>query len=148
MDSLELENRIEQLVATAGFRLISARWHSTKRHAQLRVIVDAEDHNITIYECVELSRAISDLLDSYPHEFPDYRLEVSSPGLNHPLLKWQFQKNLGRLVEVRFEREGKRYDQKGNLVSSDETTFIIEGEKGRMNFEIETTEVFVVPVIT
>jgi len=117
MDSVELENKLRLLIEAAGFRLLHSYWLPRKHRPQLRVIADAEDHNITVAECAELSRSISDLLDSYPHDFPDYRLEVSSPGLNHPLAEWQYRKNLGRLVEVQYSKDGLVRNLKGDFVS-------------------------------
>ena len=117
MDSLELENRLRLLIEAAGFRLLHSHWLPRKNRPQLRVIADAEDHNITIEECAELSRSISEMLDSYPHDFPDYRLEVSSPGLNHPLVQWQYRKNLGRLVEVQYSEDGLARSFRGDFIS-------------------------------
>ena len=110
------------------------------------MVADAEDHNITIGECSDLSRAISDLLDCYPHEYPDYRLEVSSPGLSHPLESWQFIKNVGRTVEVRYEADGKRISFEGRLQSADDTGFKVQanGEERQFKFE-DMNQVYVVP---
>lgn len=126
MDSYELEKRLEQLVESAGYHLISANWKPVRGQQLLRVTADAEDHNITIQECAELSRDISDLLDSYPHDFPDYVLEVSSPGLKHPLEPWQFSKNVGRTVEVRYAEDAKPRTCRGELVEINGKEFSIQ----------------------
>ena len=128
MDSLELENKLRLLIATAGFRLLHSHWLPRKNRPQLRIIADAEDHNITIEECAELSRLISDLLDSYPHDFPDYRLEVSSPGLNHPLVQWQYRKNLGRLVEVQYNEDGLSRSLRGDFISFTDDEVCLKGQ--------------------
>ncbi len=53
---------------------------------------------INIDECVEVSRYIVSKLDK---EIEDYNLEVSSPGLDASFkVKQQFEKNLGKQVEV------------------------------------------------
>ncbi|TKJ41700.1 hypothetical protein CEE37_03800 [candidate division LCP-89 bacterium B3_LCP] len=146
MDSIELERRIGKLVESAGFHLISANWHPVRGRQHLRVLSDAEDHNISVEECADLSHQISDLLDSYPHDFPDYRLEVSSPGLNHPLKKWQFEKNVGRSVEVRYQEEGKQVVFKGELTKVMKDSFAVNfGEHIReFAFDIDNS-VFVIP---
>ena len=149
MDSVELEKRVETIVEAAGFRLMEANWEPIKGRLQLRVVADAEDHSITIKECADLSHAISDLLDSYPHEFPDYRLEVSSPGLKHPLERWQFHKNLGRTVEVRYEVEAVRRTFKGNLEEIDEEGFKVDDGNQLQRFDFEQVgEVFVLPSLS
>ena len=140
MDSVEIERRIQLLMETSGFRLINAHWKPMRGRQLLRVIADAENHNITVTECAELSRSITDLLDSYPHEFPDYTLEVSSPGLNHPLKVWQLGKNIGRTVEVRYKEEGRNTKIQGELVETGMDHFTIV-EKGKTNrFHLDAIE--------
>ena len=62
------------------------------------VIVDG-DQGITIDDCAALSRALNESLES---QTPDpYTLEVSTPGLDHPLkLIRQYRKNVGRGLKV------------------------------------------------
>lgn len=146
MDSYELENRIEQLVETAGYHLISANWKPVRGRQLLRVTTDAEDHNITIQECTELSRDISDLLDSYPHDFPDYVLEVSSPGLNHPLEPWQFKKNIGRTVEVRDTVDANPRRQRGELIEIEGEEFAVRLQSQLHRFNLSAIDgVYVLP---
>lgn len=135
------------LLETAGFHLLKARWKPVKGRQHLSVVADSEDHNITLGECVELSGMIRDLLDSYPHEFPDYRLEVSSPGLSHPLEKWQFKKNVGRLVEVRYEEDGMVRSCRGELVSGDWPEIAVRSADECCRFDIKKIkQVLVLPL--
>ncbi len=146
LDSIELEEKIRLLVEAAGFRLLQMFWKPLRGRQMLRVIADAEDHNITVNECATLSRFISDLLDSYPHDFPDYRLEVSSPGLNHPLEAWQFPKNRGRLVEVRFAEKGKPQSWQGELQTVDEAGICVQGKEELRRFPFESIQqLYVLP---
>lgn len=65
------------------------------------------DSGITIDQCAELSRSISAVLDREDIIAGGYRLEVSSPGLDHPLkLLRQFKKNRGRELKVTMHAEG------------------------------------------
>ncbi|MFH1861241.1 MAG: hypothetical protein ABH878_00375 [bacterium] len=148
MDSLELERRISLLVKSAGFRLIKAHWRLARRKPLLSVVADAEDHNISVSECADLSRMISDLLDSYPHEFPDYRLEVSSPGLNHPLEPWQLQKNVGRTVKVQYSDQNALKIHTGILVSVDVNRISVQDLKTAATWDFTLEDVrgiFVIP---
>ena len=62
------------------------------------VVVDG-DQGITIDDCANVSRLLNESLES---EVSDpYTLEVSTPGLDHPLkLTRQFRKNIGRGLKV------------------------------------------------
>ncbi len=65
--------------------------------AMINVFVDSMK-GVTIEECSLLSSVIKDRLSIY---IDDYALEVSSPGLDKPLvLPVQFEKNLGRSLDV------------------------------------------------
>ena len=62
------------------------------------VVIDG-DQGITIDDCAAVSRALNESLES---EIADpYTLEVSTPGLDHPLkMKRQYKKNVGRGLKV------------------------------------------------
>lgn len=67
----------------------------------LRAYIDKED-GITIDDCVEVSRALSDALDNDDFIEDAYILEVSSPGLGRTLKKEkEFIKSYGKLVDVK-----------------------------------------------
>ncbi|MDQ2658610.1 MAG: ribosome maturation factor RimP [Bacteroidota bacterium] len=65
------------------------------------IIIDG-DHGVTIDDCADLSRIVSKELDERAYFKGDnYLLEVSTPGLDHPLkLKRQYRKNTGRTLKV------------------------------------------------
>ena len=90
------------------------------------VIVDG-DQGITIDDCAAVSRALNESLES---EISDpYTLEVSTPGLDHPLkLKRQYQKNIGRGLKV--VRKDKSIIT-GSLKQTEEEKIVIETEIGQ-----------------
>ncbi|UXP33068.1 ribosome maturation factor RimP [Reichenbachiella agarivorans] len=64
------------------------------------VLLDG-DNGISIDKCVEVSRSISRRLDEELELQEPLTLEVSSPGLDHPLkLDRQYQKNIGKSVKI------------------------------------------------
>ena len=65
------------------------------------VIIDG-DAGVTIDDCADLSRVLSKVFDERSYFGDDnYLLEVSTPGLDHPLkLKRQYFKNTGRNLKV------------------------------------------------
>lgn len=101
------------------------------------VILDG-DQGITIDDCAALSRALNEVLES---EIADpYTLEVSTPGLDHPLkLKRQYQKNVGRGLKV--VRKDKSVVT-GSLMQAEEEKIIIETATGHgKKSEIKITEI-------
>ena len=64
----------------------------------IRIILDG-DSGVNLKDCMDISRAVEHHLD---REAYDFSLEVSSAGATTPLqLPRQFQKNVGRTLEVR-----------------------------------------------
>ncbi|HEV8514925.1 MAG TPA: ribosome maturation factor [Cyclobacteriaceae bacterium] len=89
------------------------------------VIVDG-DQGITIDDCAAVSRALNESLES---EISDpYTLEVTTPGLDHPLkLNRQYKKNVGRGMKV--VRKDKSIIT-GSLKQTEEEKIVIETEIG------------------
>lgn len=68
---------------------------------KLLVILDG-DKGITIDDCAELSRKLSEALDETVLVDGAFVLEVSTPGLDQPLkTRRQYVKNIGRNVKVK-----------------------------------------------
>jgi ribosome maturation factor RimP len=73
---------------------------SSRNLSKVTVIVDG-DLGITIGDCGLISRELAKKLDEIDLGNSNYVLEVSTPGLDHPLrLNRQFQKNIGRGLKV------------------------------------------------
>jgi ribosome maturation factor RimP len=90
---------------------------------KIEVLIDSM-RNVGIQDCVKLSRFIESSLD---REEEDFELLVSSYGADGPFKVFkQYQKNLGRQVEVELNNGEKEV---GKLVEADEPYFSIEQEK-------------------
>jgi len=87
-----------------------------------------KEGGITIDDCVEISRAVSDWLDETDFIDESYILEVSSPGLGRTLKKDKdFLRELGKGVEVKlYKAIDKRKDFSGILKSFDDENIVIE----------------------
>lgn len=97
-------------------------------HNKLDVFVDS-DSGMTFQKCQKLSRYLEKYLDEEQWIGEKYILEVSSPGISRPLvLKRQYQKNIGRKMEVSLIEGDK---QTGTLTSVTEEQIVLE-EKVRI----------------
>ena len=64
----------------------------------IEIIIDG-DNNVTIEDCIALSRHVESSLD---RDTEDFSLVVSSAGLDRPLTKpRQYQKNIGNPIKVK-----------------------------------------------
>ena len=77
---------IEPAIMGLGFRLVRVRMvGSTSLTAQ--IMVERVDGSALIEDCEAVSRAISPILDVEDPISRDYTLEVSSPGIDRPLVR-------------------------------------------------------------
>ena len=101
------------------------------------VIIDGDD-GVTIDDCASLSRVLSKEFDDRAYLGDDnYLLEVSTPGLDHPLkLKRQYFKNIGRNLKV-VQKEGMA-EGKLREVTDDKIVLVQERGTGKKK---ETKEI-------
>ncbi|WP_339606991.1 ribosome maturation factor RimP [uncultured Roseivirga sp.] len=92
---------------------------------KILVLLDS-DSGFNIDDCADLSRAISNEMEAEAIMDDPYILEVSSPGLDHPLkLKRQYQKNVGRDLKLTLT---DNTIVKGKLIEVCENTIKFEKE--------------------
>ncbi|MGL4313059.1 MAG: ribosome maturation protein RimP [Sphingomonas sp.] len=88
-DLIDTLTRLIEPEATAlGFDLVRVKFFGGKGDQTLQVMAERPDtRQLTIDDCAELSRRISDRLDEADPIPDEYRLEVSSPGIDRPLTR-------------------------------------------------------------
>ncbi len=134
----EIRKIAESKLADPGHFVVDVIASLTKLPRRILVILDG-DNSITIDDCANLSRELSGVLEENGLAGENYLLEVSTPGLDHPLkLKRQYKKNIGRSVKVRIE--DKQVEGKLTSVTDDSITLSQEIGKGKKK-EIQTVEI-------
>jgi ribosome maturation factor RimP len=131
---------IEPLLARQGYELVLLEYVPNGR--VLRLYVD-HPKGMTLDDCTSVSRTIGDMLDLEGHSdrIPGrFHLEVSSPGLDRPLVKpGHFQRFVGRKVRLttKVPRDGRRNYQ-GILVAADEVEvrMDIDGESYALRYDM------------
>lgn len=94
---------------------------------KLLVVVDG-DKGVSIEACAAISRRLSKALDDTGALDGQYVLEVSSPGLDHPLQgERQFRKNVGRRLRV--TTDGRT--EEGLLESVTSEGIVLSGSTGK-----------------
>ena len=90
-----------------GLALVRVAFFGGEEDPTLQVMAERPDtRQLTIDDCADLSRRISDRLDALEEAGEDpiegaYRLEVSSPGIDRPLRDARdFERFEGELVDV------------------------------------------------
>lgn len=129
-----LTQLIEPEAKALGFDLVRVKMYGGKSDPTLQVMAERPDtRQLTIDDCADLSRRISDRLDQLEAEGRDpiehaYRLEVSSPGIDRPLTRlkdfsdWaghEARIQLATPVEGRKQLTGDLVGVEGDRVSVD-----------------------------
>ncbi len=116
----------EILEPETAYFLVSLRIKPTNN---IKLFIDGDD-GVAIDKCVQLNRKLYKLIEEaalYPDG--DFSLEVSSPGIDEPLLLHrQYVKNIGRFIEVTFEDDTKK---EGKLLEVAEADIVIEHTEGK-----------------
>lgn len=133
MNKSQIENRTEELltpIAEAhGVSIYDVEYVKEAGEYYLRAFIDKEG-GVTIDDCVDVSRALSDALDAEDYIDDAYTLEVSSPGLTRTLKKDKhFAASLGKRVDIKlFQAVNGSKEYNGVLKTFDENTITIEDE--------------------
>ena len=79
---------IEPEVKALGFDLVRVAMTGGRSDPTLQIMAERPDtRQLTIDDCSDISRRLSDLLDEQDPIEGSYRLEVSSPGIDRPLTR-------------------------------------------------------------
>ena len=112
IDVATIEATIAPAMAAAGYRVVRIVFTGLGRRATLQIMAEREDERpMTVDDCATLSHTISALLDVADPIVASYVLEVSSPGLDRPLVKRQdFERYAGHeaKVETREPIDGRK----------------------------------------
>ncbi|OQM74817.1 ribosome maturation factor RimP [Manganibacter manganicus] len=121
---------VQPVLRGVGFRLVRVRL-SGQHGLTLQIMAERDDGTMTVEDCEEVSRAVSPALDVEDPIEKAYHLEVSSPGIDRPLVrKSDFSDWAGHLVKLETSvlvSERKRF--RGKIAEADEDGVVIESDK-------------------
>src|SRR5579862_303682 len=90
----------EPVIADLGFRLVRVRV-SGLSGCTIQIMAERADGSMTIDDCEQISRALSPVLDVADPIDRAYRLEISSPGIDRPLVRRSdFERHAGHRIKV------------------------------------------------
>jgi ribosome maturation factor RimP len=131
--SNDIQRLIEPVVGDLGFEIVRVQVSGQKK-LLVQVMVEHKDgKNITVDDCATVSRAISALLDVEDPIKGAYTIEVSSPGIDRPLVRiGDFERFRGFQAKIETNRplDGRRRF-KGQLlgVDGDTVKILVEGQE-------------------
>lgn len=118
---------VEPVLAPMGFRLVRVRL-SGQNGSTLQIMAERQDGSMTVEDCEELSRALSPVLDVEDPVDEAYHLEISSPGIDRPLVRKSdfvdWQGHLAKIETTILVADRKRF--RGRIAEVDNDGITIE----------------------
>ena len=129
----QIANLAEPVLAELGFRLVRVMI-SGRDGMTVQVMAERANGTITVEDCAAISRRLSPLLDAHDPLPGRYRLEVSSPGIDRPLVRpSDFRDWTGHAAKIEMQQAiagRKRFTGRIEGVEGDEVK-ILERDGGQ-----------------
>ena len=134
---------IQPGVENLNYELIDVDCYHGKKSLKIIVFIDHVS-GIKIDDCVKITKAISPIIDEHSDLMEDYKLEVSSPGLNRKLiLKEHYDQFIGKMIKVKLiEKMNNQKYFKGKLLKRvDSRITISDKHNQKINIRINLIEI-------
>jgi ribosome maturation factor RimP len=94
----------EPVIEELGYRLVRVQI-SPMAGLTVQIMAERPDGSMTVGDCETISRTLSPIFDAADPIDRPHRLEISSPGLDRPLVRRSdFERHAGHVVKVEMER--------------------------------------------
>ena len=121
---------VEPVLESIGFRLVRVRL-SGQNGLTLQIMTERDDGTMTVEDCETVSRALSPVLDVENPIDRAYHLEVSSPGIDRPMVRRSdFVRWKGHLLKCETTvpvAERKRF--RGTIADVNEDGFVLDRDQ-------------------
>lgn len=131
-------NTLVQLISPEvereGCEIVEVRVRGSSSKPLVQVFID-RDGGVNIELCTRVTRKLTEVLDTVYPEIVQYRLEVSSPGVDRPLkTQKDFKRNLGRTVKITYKENDNVTSIEGEIARSDKNNVYVKS--GEMEVQI------------
>jgi ribosome maturation factor RimP len=127
---------IEPVVTEYGCELVEIQLVQRKANALVRVLVDKRG-GVTIDDCAAVSHQVSFLLEASDPLEGRYTLEVSSPGLDRPLVTpADFRRKVGETVRLFLQNSNGHRERSGEIVQVDDQTLTLMTGDGEERYPL------------
>jgi len=136
--SARVANIAEPVLEQLGYRLVRVRV-SGAEGCTVQIMAERPDGTMTVEDCEAVSRALSPVLDVTDPIEKAYRLEISSPGIDRPLVrKSDFDRYVGHLVRIEMAVPvGGRKRFRGHITGTDGDVAMLRRDDAREGDEAD-----------
>ncbi|MFV0256078.1 ribosome maturation factor RimP [Candidatus Liberibacter solanacearum] len=123
----DVSNIIQPVIEEMGFRIVQVSLLE-ERNLILQILVERDNGTMTLCDCEEVSKAISPILDVENIIEEHYQLEISSPGINRPMVrKSDFERWNGHIIACEVSSSsGDKKKLVGKIIGKSDLDFFLE----------------------
>ena len=135
-----LNGLIEPICDKMGYDLVRLQLQGGNSRKVLQIMAERKDRKaMTVEDCADLSRAISPVLDEKDPIEDNYTLEVSSPGIDRPLVKLddfdRFKGFEAKVEALSLINGRKRFSGRLQGIDGNDVIIEFEGDEVRIPFD-------------
>lgn len=133
-----LQEKIAETAEKYGCLLVDVIFRGSQNIPVVEIYIDNEK-GVNIELCSDVSREINDIIESEELLPANFRLDVSSPGVDRPLkFIQQFQKHQNRNFEVEYSVGEVKNNLKGKLININGEKLIFESGKSEIEIDFNS----------
>jgi ribosome maturation factor RimP len=127
----QIEDMIAGDIASAGYDLVRVQVTGSGKYTILQIMAERQDgKGMTVDDCAVISKAVTEKLEADKDLVDKYDLEVSSPGIDRPLIKpADYERFAGHVAKVELsapQNGQRRFQGKIAGVKGEEVELAIE----------------------
>ena len=123
-------------LAKEGFEVIEIKLSRFRKDSRIQIFVDS-DNGVRLDDCARLSRRIETVIEANDVFSSRYTLEVSSPGLDRPLLTARdFHRRIGETLQLTFN-DIDLAQVTGELISADDISLELKMSDGLKRINLD-----------
>ena len=135
-----LNELIEPICEKMGYDLVRLQLSGGAARKVLQIMAERKDRKaMTVDDCADLSRAISPVLDEKDPIEDNYTLEVSSPGIDRPLVKLddfdRFKGFEAKVEALSLINGRKRFSGRLQGIDGSDVILLFEDDEVRIPFD-------------
>lgn len=126
----QLKEMAERACEEAGFELVEVAVKGGRGNRLVQFFIDRED-GLPIEDCAQMTRSFSECIEHQSILDGFYRIEVSSPGLDRPLVTARdFRKNIGKDVDMNYLIENQPRQLIGTVADVEDGKILLKTGEG------------------
>lgn len=131
-------NKVKEIIEAENFLLIDILFRGDNNNRIIEIFIDNES-GVLIDDCAKLNKAISAYLENENLINSNYRIDVSSPGINRPLkFIRQYPKHIGREFHISYYLNDQLKTFNAKLVGVNKNILTFESKKKIQNIEFDS----------